>query len=462
MRRVLWLTFSFALTGLATLTAQPPDAAPPADKGERVALGGQPAPDAAPPVVKADDKGGSTLTLPDGSTVKLVNREKMRAKPGTRSATIPRHLKGVIASLPIPPPTYDYTKNNTVAFPVLGNNQVGDCYYAAGCHIFQAWNANVGTPITFNEAAVIARYRKLSGGDNGLSDYDVFGQNHNGEFYGGIVGPNGPHKILDHMTVDPADEQAMDLTEWAFGGHVFTCALCNSWLNNSKPGALWDKGTPNPNAGHAIILTGKKANGNRSLQTWGFNPPIEVTRAGILSADPEVLVCFSLEWFDPQTGKAPNGLTYQELADLWHTLGGRQLPPSPFVPPTPVPPVPVPPVPVPPGPAPVPGAGFTGSLNYVNGTLVSVTLGNAPAPAVGLEADLKAAGVSPAIIADVLQLIADIRAKKGLVVIVADLMKIMGDVSLAEQNAKIGRVEPAPPPRERFARRKESDHTLAP
>lgn len=32
---------------------------------------------------------------------------------------------------------------------------------------------------------LIARYLKLSGGDNGLSDYDIFDQNHNGEFYGG-------------------------------------------------------------------------------------------------------------------------------------------------------------------------------------------------------------------------------------------------------------------------------------
>lgn len=393
-----------------------------------------------PANVKKDDKGNTHLTLPDGQTIRLVPRDKMRAKAGTRSLTIPRHSKTILATLPIPPPTFDWTKGDTVAFPILGNDQYGDCYYAAMCHLAQTYAAMVGTPVTFDVNKVVARYKKLSGGDNGLSDSDVLGSNHNGEFYGGIVGPSGPHKILDHLLVDPSDAQAVDLAMWAFGGVMYTASLCNEWVANPKPGQVWDKGHANPNYGHAIVLNGKNADLSRKLQTWAFNPPIRHTQAGLESSDPEVIVCFSMEWFDPTTGKAPNGMSYDDLSALWKTLGGRQMPPSPFAPPAPTPPTPVPPVPVPPGPnppvPPIPGQGFTGTLVYQNGVLIGV--GTAPAPAGTVEEKLKAAGWNPQAIADIMQLVSDMAAKKGFQVYIADVLKIMADLSAANAAEKVG------------------------
>jgi hypothetical protein len=77
--------------------------------------------------------------------------------------------------------------------------------------------------------------------------------------------------------------------------------------------------------------------------------------------------------------------------------------------PDPTPP-PVPPTPAPP---PAPGAGFTGTLTYVNGVLTASPRAGCPGRAGrgGLEAELKGAGVSPAIIADLLQLAADVKAE---------------------------------------------------
>jgi hypothetical protein len=217
------------------------------------------------------------------------------------------------------------------------------------------------------------------------------------------------------------------------------------WEANIQPGMIWDAGTPvDPNAGHAIILdtydAAKKVYG---LETWGLKPEVVLTQAGLEASQPELIVHFSLEWFNPQ-GKTPNGDSYEDMAALWVSLGGRQLPPSPFgppVPPTPpVPPIPpVPPVPVPPA----PGGGFTGTLTYVNGVLTAVTPGGvAPVPAGGVEADLKAAGVSPAVIADVLQLLSDVKAKKGIVVIAGDVIKIIADLSTSGE--KVGRIDRMP------------------
>lgn len=182
---------------------------------------------------------------------------------------------------------------------------------------------------------------------------------------------------------------------------------------------------------------------------WGLNPPVRLTQAGLESSDPEIIVCFSFEWFDPKTGYAPNGLHYVELASVWQQLGGRQLPANPYPPPVgpnpPVPPTPpTPPTPpVPPTPS---GDGFTGTLVYKDGKLIQVVPGSSGST----EGDLKSAGVNPLIIADIMQLIADLAAKKDIAVIIADVLKILIDLKSqksepSEDDVPSGRrEEPAP------------------
>jgi len=107
--------------------------------------------------------------------------------------------------------------------------------------------------------------------------------------------------------------------------------------------------------------------------------------------------------------------------------------------------VPVPPVP----PGPTPATGFTGTVTtvYKNGVVVNVTTG----PAGDLEGDLKAAGVSPNVIADVLQLLTDLKNKAPFSVIIADVLKIASDFTASQppqptpqsQRMPIGSEKPA-------------------
>lgn len=260
--------------------------------------------------------------------------------------------------LPTPPASFSWSKGNTVSYPILGNDQYGDCYYAAICHAAQTYTANGASECAFDPGAVIARYKILSGGDNGLDDATTMP-----EWKSGIVGPKGPHKILDEMTVNPNDDAATALAMWLFCGLIYTAALPDAWVRNPHPGDVWYQSQSNPQNGHAMFLTGRKTAGTYDLQTWGFNPPINLTPDGLKGSDPELIVAFSLEMFNAQ-GIAPCGLAYSQLAALWVQCGGHALPPSPFGPPSPVPtpptpgptpmpptpptPVPVPPVPVPP------------------------------------------------------------------------------------------------------------------
>lgn len=263
-----------------------------------------------------------------GRTVCLVPREKMRRRPTARKFSL-------VPSFAVPVPTaWDGSKGRSIVYPILGNDTEGDCYYADGLHCVQTWTGNVATEAQFDAATVLARYEVISGGDNGLDDATIFA-----EWKGGLVGPNGLHKILDDMTVDPNDDVAIRAAMFYFCGGSWTAALPDAWVNIAAPGVVWDTGTPDPNNGHAMHLSGYDPT-YLFPETWGFDQAVKLTSAGRKSADPEVTVQFSLDMFDPATGIAPsNGMGYDDLAALWVQCGGATLPPNPFnnVPPPPSP-----------------------------------------------------------------------------------------------------------------------------
>lgn len=268
--------------------------------------------------------------------VVLVPREQLRRRPGARKMKSLAELLSDKAALPTPPATFDWGQAGKTTFPILGNDRYGDCYYVAVAHAVQTWTAIKGVEWQPDLQALINRYLKISGGDNGLSDQDIMP-----EWIGGIIGPNGPHKILDEMTVSTRDDAAIGIAMWAFGGLVYTCALLNTWLRNPQPGQTWtNDGRPDQGAGHAMFLSGINAQGNYDCQTWGFAPPIRLTPAGMRASDPELIVAFSIEHFDAQGVCKFTGLSYDAKAALWQQLGGDVLPPSPFGPTPPAPPIP--------------------------------------------------------------------------------------------------------------------------
>jgi hypothetical protein len=270
----------------------------------------------------------------------LVPRDQLRRKTPGRTLRMPGQLG---AAVPAPPAACDWSKNRTIQYPILGNDQFGDCYLCDALHCVQTWTGNNGPPAQFDRAAVVSLYLQLSRGDNGLSDSEIFPA-----WKRGLFG----HKILDEMTVDPRDDAAIRLGLWAFGGGSYTASLLDTWQRNIHDGATWDAGgRPDPMAGHAMHLSGYTPAAYQD-ETWGLR--VNLTPAGLKASDPEVTVQFSAEWFNAK-GYAPNGLHYTELAALWQQLGGGALPPSPF-------PAPEPPTPAAAAPPPAPGAAMLKTL----------------------------------------------------------------------------------------------------
>lgn len=358
MRRLLLLSSVFLLT--SAVFAAPPEppqeraftdtATPPSEnslffRGLNIKAVQPPEVAPAPKV-----KGPMFVVLGNDKKVRLVDRDAMRIKtPGTRTLKIPLHLPAVAATLPQPPPAWDWSRARATKYPILGNDQYGDCYAVALVHCIQTMMALNGTAYNPTRAEVVKWYLSMSPQDNGLSDSDVFPA-----WKRGVVPPLGKHVILDYMVIDPTDANGINLGGWCFGGTIYTADLLRAWLNNPRPGDTWDSGSGLSGGGHAMHLSARNADGTWADETWGFDPPIRLTQKGLQASDPEIVVYFSLDWFDPKTGFAPNGLHYVELAQAWVTLGGHTLPPNPFPGPTPPPKPPVPPDPPKPPVPPIP------------------------------------------------------------------------------------------------------------
>jgi hypothetical protein len=315
-----WLSFA----AMPVYSADPP----PVAEAPHVAA----VPDA-PTVVKAPGVPGGEITL--------VNRDQLRVGAGTKRVALPRQMRLEIRETIAIPESFDWTKGHTVPFPLLGNDRKGNCFYVAGCKIIIAANANAtGKAVTFTTNEVVNRYLQMSPRDQGLNDNQMMP-----EMKSGLIGPNGPHKIVDYAVVSSTDLKALKACQYLFGPTIYTFSVPPGLVQNAKPGVLWDTQRGASNEGHAVILSEAKPNGNFSLETWGFNPPVEVTPRFIANNDPESLAIFTLEWFDAK-GYAPNKLHYVTLAPVWESMTGGRLPPSPFPPPVgPTPPVPTPPIP---------------------------------------------------------------------------------------------------------------------
>jgi len=263
------------------------------------------------------------VNIPGVGDVVLVDREQLRFTTHGRQASIPRHLRAMLANIPPNPAVFDWSKGETIKFPTLGNDRYGDCYLVDILHWIQAMTGNAtGTQSQFDLQAVIQKYLQMSPGDNGLDDGQIFPA-----WKSGLFG----HKILDEMTINPADTATMALCMWGWCGLSWTCALPKGWANNARPGATWGPNSGPPVGGHAMYQSGCNFKGGYDARTWGISPPINVTHAGLMSADPEVVVAFSLDMFNVN-GVAPCGASYDQLAALWVQLGGKHLPPNPFPP----------------------------------------------------------------------------------------------------------------------------------
>lgn len=248
-----------------------------------------------------------------GRWVHLVRRDSMKRLARNR-AVLPSNVPATV--LPV-----DCTGNATVSCPMLGNDQYGDCGPVMCAHVDGIRTYGQGKPgfkeVIPPQAALVAQYEKVSGGDNG-TDEDM------------LVGPQGIWMtgIAGNMVETVADHLDMDITNTALRQFCIDWfySICMSWsvpddvLQNFVSGAQFlSADTPDSDNGHYSPLADIDVSGNLRLWTWGGW--MLVSPMFVASVQPECFVTFSANQFNAQ-GYDSHGRHVSDVGAMWLLIGG--------------------------------------------------------------------------------------------------------------------------------------------
>lgn len=311
----------------------------------------------------------TTVHLPQrGHSVTFHPRDVTNRVRAAHSNPHPKPEAIPATALPV-----DGTGNMAVSVPMDHNDQYGTCGEAMAAHVDNVLTFGQGKPgfteSVFDQAAILAQYLRVSGGDNGLSEQDVVDR----IWKVGIAG-NQQAVIADSLDIDVTNVALTRHLIDQFYAVEMAWSVPDAFLNNFDTGVVFqNSGIPNPNNGHFTPLADVSSNGLYRIITWGTWCWVSPTY--VASVQPQSFCVFSSRQFNSQ-GFDSKGRHVSKQADAWVNVGGSRAAvakvvamfppvnpgPVPVPVPTPTPdPVPNPtptpdpiPVPTPPDPTPTP------------------------------------------------------------------------------------------------------------
>jgi hypothetical protein len=266
-----------------------------------------------------------------GTWVHFTHRDTMRRKTPMAKAVLPTGEKAVPATtLPV-----DNTGNATVSCPMLGNDTEGDCGPVMMAHMSEIRTYGQGragfTEITVNQAALVAQYEKVSGGDNGTNEDMLVGTVGIATAVGGGVAGDPTDIVVDHLDVNVTNIPLAQYCNDQFYGVHMAWSVPDAFLQGFAQGTVWpDAMTPDANNGHYTPLSdvagqstvdGILINGFMRLWTWG--EWCWVSPAMVASVDPQCFITFSPLQFNKATGYDSHGRHVTDQAAAWIALGGN-------------------------------------------------------------------------------------------------------------------------------------------
>lgn len=242
-----------------------------------------------------------------------------------------------------PPASCDYSPKAMQALhEVYDNDTLGDCVIACMAHAVGVFtgNGNPGTAYIFPDADIIALYSAIGGyvpgnpaTDQGCNEQDALNYfQHNGA-------PAGLNKVAGWIAVDATNANEVKSAQWLFENLVFGISLPDAWLNDPKPGFVWDVAQPNPQNGHCVLGVGYNSVGVQ-VATWGMIGTITWAAIAALcvpSAGGELYTVLSDECIQQTTSKSANGIDWPTLVSDFDAMGGKIPAPSPTPSPNPSP-----------------------------------------------------------------------------------------------------------------------------
>jgi len=235
---------------------------------------------------------------------------KHRPKIDSRTLQFGKYLTTELAP---PPATINWAKPVT-DWPMMGNDQYGDCTCAAAGHMIEEWTANAGTIEILPDPTILAAYNHFAHGnaDAGANMLDVlkYWRSH------GI----GKDKIMAFAQLEPQnDTQLLDAVS-IFGNCYIGLALPDFAVppNTNLLNVPWlvpaggpvGNAAPNPNNGHCVPAV---AYDQRYIYvvTWGALKTMSWQFYNAY-AD-EAFAVLSEDWINKKLGTTPLGFDIETL-----------------------------------------------------------------------------------------------------------------------------------------------------
>lgn len=228
--------------------------------------------------------------------------------------------------LAAPPAVCDWTVK-APSWPMLANDQLGDCTCAGAGHMVECWTGNVGSPFMPTDAEAIAMYQAVGGyvpgnpaTDNGADEITVLNYWRQTGF--------ANHKIDAYVSVNPQNATEVRQAINLFGGVYIGLAMPSAWQGQMT----WDapssgvlarayralvgdnQWTPGSWGGHAVPLLRYDSDGYTPI-TWGSSS-YTLTDSGLATYCDEAYAAVSKD-FIAANGLDPQGFNLAQLmADL--------------------------------------------------------------------------------------------------------------------------------------------------
>lgn len=251
----------------------------------------------------------------------MVDHSKM--KLGKRH---PRHdprvpmLARYTKALPPAPASTDY-ESKVTNWPMMMNDNLGDCTCAAVGHVIQQWTTYNNKPVVLSDPQIEQLYETVGGynpadpsTDQGAVEVDVL----NYWLTSGVDGhPLGAYAALELQN----HNEVMDAVYW-FGNCYIGVALPISAQNQDvwavPPGGATGPGAPGSWGGHAVPVVAYDERG-LTVVTWGDKKRMTWQFWGTYCDEAYALL--STDW--TEAGLAPPGFNYDQLsADIQEIKSG--------------------------------------------------------------------------------------------------------------------------------------------
>lgn len=235
--------------------------------------------------------------------------------------------------LPEPPAFCDYSGAAIAALrDVMGNDDAGNCVYAAGYHHVALVTGNAGNLFHATTDQVNADYSAVSGYVPGDPSTDVGADPKDAiDYWIGHGFANGT-KAVARLALDPSNPKQIKQAVHLFEGAMIGGPLGRSWIDPfpERDGFVWDDaGDYDSRSGHEVCVFGYGPFGP-NIDTWGLLGQMTWEAVAQFCSSwrgGDMFVILTPDIINKAQNKAPNGLDWAQLTADFNALGGSAPPP---------------------------------------------------------------------------------------------------------------------------------------